>query len=91
MMPHTQKELLFIIIDTYMETLQKRINKSTGISLRSDGSVDRTHVDKIYTITKLVDKVGNESLIFLGVWELLERWARGIFNTMIKSMENLLG
>ena len=39
MTPHTQKELLYIIIDTYMETLQKKIKKYTGISLRSDGSV----------------------------------------------------
>ena len=30
--PRTQKELLFIIIDTYMETLQKKIKNSTGIS-----------------------------------------------------------
>ena len=45
----------------------------------------------IYTLAKLIDKVGNESLIFVGVGEPLERGARVIFNTMIKSMENLLG
>ena len=37
MTPHTQKELLFIIIDTYMETLQTKIKNSIGISLRSYG------------------------------------------------------
>ena len=47
MTPHTHNELLFIIIDTYMETLQQKIKNATAISLRSDGSVDRTHVDKI--------------------------------------------
>ena len=50
-----------------METLQKKIKNGTAISLRSDGSVDRTHVDKIYTLAKLIDNVGNESLIFVGV------------------------
>ena len=45
----------------------------------------------MYTLAKLIDNVGNESLIFLGVREPLERGARGIFNTIIKSMENLLG
>ena len=69
-----------------------KIKNSTAISLRSDGippnySLDRTHVDKIYTLAKLIDKDGNESLIFVGVGEPLERGARGI-NTMIKSMEN---
>ena len=40
---------------------------------------------------KLIDKVGTESLIFLGLGVPLEHEARGIFNTMITSMENLLG
>ena len=73
-----------------METLQNKIKNATTISIPSDGSVDRTHVDKIYTLAKLIDKVGNESLIFVGIGEPLERGDRGIFNTMIKSMENLL-
>ena len=47
-----------------METLQKKIKNYTAICLRSDGNVDGTHVDKIYTLAKLIDKVGNESLIF---------------------------
>ena len=38
-----------------------------------------------------MDKVGNESLIFIGLGEPLESGARGIFNTMIKSMENIFG
>ena len=46
------KELLSIIIDTYMEILQKKIKNATPISLRSDGSLDRTHFDKIYTLAK---------------------------------------
>ena len=74
-----------------MEILQTKIKNATAISLWSDSSVYRTHVDKIYTLAKLIDKDGNESLIFVGLGEPLERGARGIFNTIIKSMENLLG
>ena len=75
MIPHMHKELLSIIIDTYMETLQKKIKNSTAISLGSDVSRIRTyiHVDKIYILAKLIDKVGNESLIFLCLGEPLER------------------
>ena len=53
-------------------------------------SVDRTNVELIYTLAKLIDKVGNTSLIFSGVGEALERGSLGIFNTLIKSMEYLL-
>ena len=42
-----------------METLHTQIKNASAISLRSDGSVDRTHVDKIYTLAKLIDTFGN--------------------------------
>ena len=61
------------------------------MSLRSDGSVDRIHVDKIYTLAKVIDQVGNELLILLGLGESFERGVRGIFNTIIKSIENIFG
>ena len=73
-----------------MEILQKKIKNANSISLRSDGSEDRKNVDKIYTLAKLIDKVGNKSLIFVGVGEPLERGSLGIFNTMIKSIEYIL-
>ena len=56
-----------------METLQTKIKNANSISLRSDGSEDRTNVDKIYTLAKLIDNVGNKSLIFLDIGESLER------------------
>ena len=74
-----------------MEILQTKIKNANSISLRSDGSVDRINVDMIYTLAKLIDKVGNTSLIFSGVGEPFERGSLGIFNTIIKSMEYLLG
>ena len=52
-----------------METLHTQIKNVTAISLRSDGNVDRTHVDKIliimdntylYILAKLIDKFANE-------------------------------
>ena len=97
LMPHLHKELLFVIIDTYIYiyiyiygNITKKIKNDTTISLRSDVSVYRTHVDKIYTLAKLIDKVVNKSLICVCLGEPLERGARGIFNTIIKSLENLL-
>ena len=68
--PHMHKELLSVIIDAYKETLQKKIKNATAISLRSDGNVYRTHVDNIYTLAKLIDKVGNKSFIFVCIGNL---------------------
>ena len=56
--------------------------------IRNTYSVYMKYVDKIYTLAKLID--GNESFIFLYLGEPMERGSRGIFNTLIKSMENLL-
>ena len=57
-----------------METLQTKIKNANSISLRSDGSVDRTNVDKIYTLAKLIDKVGNKSLIFVRCGRTFGMW-----------------
>ena len=70
LMPHMHKELLSVIIYTYMETLQTKIKNTTAISLRSDVSVYRTHVDNIYKLAKLIDKVGNKSFIFVCIENL---------------------
>ena len=59
------KELLSIIRYIYIyiyiwKHYTKKIKNSTAISLRSDDGVYRTYVNKIYTLAKLIDKVGNE-------------------------------
>ena len=51
-----------------METLQKK-SKNLLQYLLVQMLVYRTHVDKIYTLAKLIDKVRNESLIFLCLGE----------------------
>ena len=55
-----------------METLQKKIKNATAISLRPDVSVYRTYVDNIYTLSKLIDKVGYKLFIFVCIGEPLE-------------------
>ena len=59
-----------------MKILQTKIKNATEISLRSDGSVDMSHVTGhmlIYALAKLIDTVGNKSLICVGLEEHLER------------------
>ena len=90
LMPHMHTQLLSVIIDTYIYgKITKKIKNSTAIYLQSDASVYRTHVDKIYTLAKLIDTFGNVSIIFLSR-RSFECGDREIFNTIIKSMENLL-
>ena len=51
---------------------------SSGISLRCDGSVDRTQIDKIFVMEKVVRDRGAEELYFLGVDECPKRGAEGL-------------
>ena len=60
-----------------------KYNSDDNIITNTD-SVYRKHIDKIYTLAKLIDRVGNESFIFLYLGEPMERGYRGIFNTIIK-------
>jgi hypothetical protein len=43
--------------------------KSRALSLRLDGSVDRTQIDKIYVLATSIDEKGESQQTFLGVAE----------------------
>ncbi len=52
------------------------------LSLRCDGSVDRTQIDKIYVMAKAVSANGTADLFYLGAAEPEERGAKGLFNSV---------
>ena len=47
-----------------------------------DGSVDRTQVDKMFTMLKIIDKDADEQLLFVGAKEPEETGAAGCLNTL---------
>ena len=57
--------LLQIIVDSH-KNISNTIKESFASSLRCDGSVDITQVDKIFIMLKVIDKNAHEQLFFLG-------------------------
>ena len=56
MNPSCDRELLQIILNSHRKTLVNTIKESFASSLLCDGSVDRTQVDKIFIMLKVIDK-----------------------------------
>ena len=60
-----RRELPQIIVDSHRKILSNTIKESFASYLCYDGSVDRTQVDKIFTMLKIIDKDAHEQLLFL--------------------------
>ena len=67
------------------------MSDALAISLRCDGSVDRTQIDKIYLMAKAILKDGEENNIFLGAGEPKERGAQGVNNAILAACSATLG
>lgn len=52
----------------YIVLVSQKIHNYIAISLRCDGSLDRTQVDKIYVLAKLKTSRGDKDTIFLGAF-----------------------
>ena len=61
----------------------KKLLETLAISLRCDGSVDRTQLDKIYLMTKLVSPTGVAENVFLGVAEPQTNGAKGVHDAIL--------
>lgn len=81
--PRAHLELMSCIVETDISVIKTKLEESLAISLRIDGSVDRTRLDKIY--------VNATELLFFGVDEQVERKATGLLKTALSAMENLFG
>ena len=66
--PTAYRELLACIVETDKAAFCDKLMKSSAISMRCDGSVDRTQIDKIFVMAKVVHHGGAEICI---LWELM--------------------
>lgn len=81
--PTAHKEFLQCIVESNVKTLIRKLTvDSLALSLRCDGSVDRTQIDKIYVMAKVISKRGYEENYFLGASEPTERGAEGVLNAV---------
>jgi len=61
LIPATHKDLLKTIVTSYRKQFSLKLMKDVlAISLRCDGSVDRSQLDKIYVIKKLLTSLGKK-------------------------------
>lgn len=87
--PIKHNEILKFIVKADLVNLKCKIKDSLAISLRADGSVDRSQQDKIYVMGKCVNKTGDSELLFLGMDEQISRGAKGLLQTVMSAMNNL--
>lgn len=90
--PMGHHELLEAIVMSDRERIYEKLcNDTLAISIRCDGSVDKTQIDKIFTICKIISRSGEEEDIFLGAKEPTSRGAVGVFEAMQTGIQNTVG
>lgn len=61
------------------------------MSLRYDGSVDRSQIDKIYILLKIITKKGEQEQYFLGSGQVCKRGAEGLLEAIESAIRNNVG
>lgn len=75
---HGHSNLMHAIVQSHRPEFQRKIKECLALSLRIDGSIDFTHIDKIYVMGKLANPDGSFELIFIGIAEQTVRKAEGL-------------
>lgn len=80
--PGKHCEILQCIVESNQKNLVKKINDALAVSLRADGSVDLTQIDKIYVMAKIINMDGSKELVFIGISEQTESGASGLLDAV---------
>lgn len=89
--PAFHLEAMKTIVSQYRESfLKDLLENSLAVSLRCDGSVDSSQIDKIYVLAKCVLKNGQVKELFLGAAEPQIRGAQGILEAVKTACESNL-
>ena len=89
--PNAHRDFLECIVKSDRNSLASTMSNSLAISLRCDGSVDRTQIDKIFLMAKAISKDGEKHETFLGAAEPKERGAVGVHQAIIAACSATLG
>lgn len=76
--PKMHAEIMTCIVESDDGFLRTKIENSLAFSIRVDGSCDRTNIDKIYILGKIVNERGELELLFMGIGVQKERYAVGL-------------
>lgn len=86
--PKSHANILECIVDSSSDIITKKIQNCLACSLRVDGSVDRTNIDKIYILAKIVNERGVLETLFLGVGQQTERGAAGLLSAIKQKIDS---
>lgn len=86
--PKSHSEILQCIVDANAGVITAKMEKCAALSLCVDGSVDRTNIDKIYILAKLVNEKGTLETIFLVVGQQNDRGADGLFKIVKETISS---
>lgn len=84
-------QLMTCIVEAERDVIKDKISTSLAISLRADGSIDRTQKDKIYVMAKIIGSDGIPELLFLGVAEQTQRGANGLLQAVLTAVKQNFG
>jgi hypothetical protein len=85
LIPQTHADLLDCIVKAHKETLKQKVLDSLAISIRADGSVDRTQIDNVHVMANIVTADGLCENVFLGFAEPKSRGAAGYCSAIIEA------
>lgn len=86
--PKSHANILECIADSSSDIIAKKIQNCLACSLRVDGSIDRTNIDKIYILAKIVNENGALETLFLGVGQQTERGAEGLLSAIKQRIDS---
>lgn len=69
MNPVTHLEFLQCIVEVDRNVVTQKLDSCRALSVRADGSIDRTHIDKIYVLAQTINADGDRETLFLGIGE----------------------
>lgn len=83
--------LVSVIIKADKPKMLAKLEKAVAASIRIDGSVDRTQIDKIYIMLKIITADGDKELNFIGISEQNTRGASGLFEAVKRGIIENVG
>lgn len=87
----THLNLLEVITRSYQSIFKETIANSLASSIHIDGSVDRTQIDKIYILLKIVNRNGDLKTLFIGIGQQQKRGAVGLIEAVKNGIKNSAG
>lgn len=85
--PKSHAEILECIFDADLGNIKAKVENCLALSLRADGSTDRTNTEKVFVLAKIVNEKGIMETLFFGAVRH-DDCAKGLLNGMEKAIDS---